>query len=86
MWQQFVQKKDNWIGGELEDEDDLMSTKIIDINLRANGTDSAFFEIIGEKFTCGFDVRFGGISGNQETKTEWLRFSGYGGHSFRIKK
>jgi len=94
IWQQFVDRKYNWISGVLEDSGDSMdrrmnlepmSTKITDIVLRANGKDSAYFEVIGEDFSCGFDVQHGGISGEQCLEEEWIGFSGYGEHSWRIK-
>lgn len=95
LWSQFVEKKDQWIGGVLQDFGDNMDrttgiagaegvvTKITDVILEPNGDKSAWFEITGEKFNCGFDVRHGGISGRQEKG--WLTISGYGGHKFRIK-
>lgn len=58
-------------------------TKITDITLSPNGKDSAFFEVKGKDFGCGFDVHHGGIIPGEEG---WLTFSGYGGHTFRIKQ
>ena len=93
LWGQFVDRKEEWIGGELEDFGDSMDrgmgyegTKAIikDIELRPNGEESAFFEILTDKGGFGFDVSVGGIGGDQ--KEPWLTFSGYGGHKFRIKK
>lgn len=93
MWSQFVEKKDEWIGGILSDFGDSfdrrmgispMETIIIDVVLEPNGDDSAFFMVKGENFECGFDVQHGGIGGNQEDG--WINFSGYGGHSWKIKK
>lgn len=91
LWGQLVENKDKYIGGTLEDFgdgfDSMMgmppgSTKITDITLKPNGDDSAFFEIVGEDFGCGFDVAHGGIGGGE---SGWLTFHGYGGHKFRIK-
>ena len=56
LWSQFIEKKETWIGGILEDFGDSMdieffgiyahgTTKITDIILRPNGTDSAWFAI-----------------------------------------
>lgn len=94
FWGQFINEKRKWIGGILEDFGDSMDktlgpsknfiTKITDITLLPNGKDSAFFQVIGEKFTCGFDVKNGGILGNQEEG--WLNFGSYGGHTWRIKQ
>ena len=85
MWGGFVEKKEEWIGGILEDHDmgEVHPTKIIDIELRPNGKDSAFFEVIGEDFGCGFSVEVGGLEGSEG---EWTKFCGYGGHQWRIKK
>ena len=84
MWGQFVENKQKWIGGTLEDHDMgiCVKTKITNITLTPNGDDSAFFSVDGEDFNCGFDVRYGGI---QVGEKGWLTFRGYGGHSWRIK-
>ncbi len=94
LWQQFIDNKGKWIGGSLEDEGDsfdrqflgaeMARTMIKDITLVSNGKESAYFSIEGNDFNCGFDVSCGGISGQQ--KKGWLTFSGYGGHTFRIKE
>ena len=93
LWGQFVEKKDEWIGGELIDGGDSfdillgfspMKTIITDIKLRPNGKDSAFFTVIGKDFECGFDVSVGGISSEQEDG--YLVFYGYMGHKWKIKK
>ena len=94
MWSQFVENKDKWIGGILDDSGDSidraiglsensLQTEITDIELIPNGKDSAFFQVVGKDFTCGFDVSTGGISGGEGK--DWLTFSGYGGHTWRIK-
>lgn len=84
MWNQFIEKKDNFIGGILEDTDMGIkgATTITDITLEPNGEDSAFFRIEGEDFGCGFDVGYGGIGRGDEG---WITFYGYGGHTFRIE-
>ena len=91
MWGQFVEKQDKWIGGILNDGGDLfdkklgfdpLTTKITSITLEPNGEDSAFFSVNGEKFSCGFDVRHGGISPGEEG---WITFSEYCDHTWRIK-
>lgn len=88
LWQQFVDRAPEWVGGTLEDYDSLgggtpMVTKITGIELRANGDDSAFFAVQGKDFECGFDVAYGGVTGGEEG---WITFSGYGGHKWRIKQ
>ncbi len=94
MWGQFVEKKEQWIGGILEDAGDSMDramglmgggalqTEITDIKLIPNGEDSAFFEVEGKDFSCGFDVSVGGVRAGEEG---WITFSGYIGHTWRIK-
>ena len=93
MWQQFLDQKDKWIGGMLQDFGDSMDRRmgyegekatISDITLEPNGEDSAFFGVHTDKGLFGFDVSVGGIGGDKEHP--WLTFSGYGGHKFRIKK
>lgn len=92
MWSQFIEKKNQFIGGILEDSGDsmdralgakTMQTEITDIVLRANGKESAWFEVSGKDFSCGFDVGHGGISPGENG---WITFSGYGGHSWRMKQ
>lgn len=94
LWGQFVDRKNEWIGGILEDFGDSMDRQmgidektvatITDITLKPNGEDSAFFGVHTDKGMFGFDVGVGGIGGDQEKP--WLTFSGYGGHKWRIKK
>lgn len=91
LWSQFVERKSEFIGKVLEDFGDnmdrgilnleKMTTKITDIILIPNGSDSAWFEIKGEDFSCGFDVSVGGIGSGEKG---YLTFCGYGGHKFRI--
>ena len=86
LWSQFVERKNEWVGGILEDRDMGMVavTEITDIELRPNGEDDAFFEVCGKNFGCGFSTSVGGIGpGSGEA---WLNFYGYGGHHWRIKK
>ena len=85
LWSQFVEKQNIFIGGVLEDWDEGVHaiTEITGITLEANGKDSAYFQIQGKDFTCGFDVRYGGVTGGE---TGWVTFSGYGGHEFRIRE
>ena len=86
LWNQFVSRKNEWIGGILEDfggSFGKIQTKITDIQLNSNGKDSAFFEVKGKGFDCGFDVHVGGIIAGEEG---WLTLSGYGGHKWRIKQ
>jgi hypothetical protein len=92
LWGQFVEKQQEFIGGTLEDTGDNMdrsmgfnpmTTTITGIELKPNGDDSAFFSVRGKDFDCGFDVQYGGIVGGEKG---WLTFSGYGGHTWRIKK
>jgi len=85
MWGKFVQKKEKFIGGILEDHDMGMCarTKITDITLEPNGKDSAMFSVDGKDFSCRGDVSYLGITGGEPG---WLTFCGYGGHIWRIKE
>ena len=95
LWTKFVRRSDEWKGGVLEDlDDDPMvhragtdhpSTIIERIELRPNGDDSAFFEIVGKDFGCGGDVQFVGVDPRRTNET-WICFVGYGGQAFRIRK
>jgi len=91
LWGQFVEGKERFIGGILEDLDDHMvrhagsdgaKTEITDICLEPNGPTSAYFYVKGKSFTCGFDVKYGGIVAGEDG---WLTFNGYLGHTWRIK-
>lgn len=94
LWSQFVERKHEWIGGLLQDQGDRMdmalglvdggwaSTEITDITLTPNGPEHAFFSVHGKDFTCGFSTSVGGVIGGEKG---WLTFSGYGGHTWRIK-
>lgn len=86
LWSQFVEQKSDWVGGVLEDLDMGLSLKttICDIKLEPNGKDSAFFSVVGDDFTCGFDVRHGGLKGT--SGGGGIDFFGYGGHHWRVKK
>lgn len=88
LWGQFIDRKDEFIGGTLEDLEICFGhkcepTKITDVTLEPNGKESAFFAVVGEDYTCGFDVKYGGITGGKEG---WLTLSGYGGHTWRFKE
>ena len=95
LWSQFVEGKEEWIGGVLEDFSDSMDRSIFgekethfigeitDIRLEPNGDDSAYFAVDSKEFTCGFGVKYGGVTGGDKG---WITFSGYGGHTWRIKK
>lgn len=84
LWSQFVERKSEFIGKVLEDHDlgMVMSTTITDVELVLNGDESAFFRVVGEHFSCGFDVNHGGLVGGDKG---WITFSGYGGHTWRIQ-
>ncbi len=88
MWSQFVHRKSEWIGGVLEDFGDYSAvpkyrTEITDIKLEPNGKEHAWFEVTGKDFACGFCTTVGGVIGGEDG---WLTFSGYQGHTWRIKE
>ena len=95
LWSQFVERKEEWIGGVLQDKGDSMDvaigltdggwheTEITDIDLRPNGKTSAYFSVTGKNFSCGGSTEVLGIIGGEEG---WITLSGYGGHTWRIKQ
>ena len=83
LWSQFIEGKKQFIGKTLVDKEiSEYSTEVVDITLEPNGETSAFFSIVGKDFSCGFDVRFGGINSNGDGL---ISFSGYGSQEFYIK-
>ena len=89
LWSQFVEGKSEWINGTLEEFSDGFTegaiTTITDITLAKHGdSNNVWFTIHGKDFDEGFDVQYGGISGDQ---TEgWLNFHVPYCSDFRIKK
>ncbi len=90
MWSQFVERKEEWIGGILEETQDSFpqvgeggKTIITDITLEPNGEDSAIFSVNGKDFGCSGDTGHLGVIGGEEG---WITLSGYGGHTWRIKQ
>jgi hypothetical protein len=91
MWQQFVHRKDEWIGGILQDLDDdpllggatCPPTEITDVVLRENGSDSAWFEFSGKDYACGFDISVGGIGAPIGDE---LTLYGYGSMRFSVMR
>lgn len=59
------------------------STEITDITLTENGKEHAMFMVHGKDFDCGFCTTTGGVTAGE---VGWLTFSGYGGHTWRIKE
>lgn len=80
FWGMLVKKKNEFIGGILEDNG--ARTTITDITLKPNGEDSAYFTVEGQGFSCGFDTGYGGTG---KGESGWLTFYGYGGHKWRMK-
>ena len=90
LWSQFVDRKNEWIGGLLreDDSDGFAETEITDISLEPNGDESASFYIHGKDFSCGFGVRYGGVDGSRNWGDGWIVFSTVGMFSitFGIKQ
>ncbi|PNX46287.1 MAG: hypothetical protein BV459_06690 [Thermoplasmata archaeon M11B2D] len=91
IWEQIVNKKDEWIGGLLEtinmpkgSETPANTVTVIrDIELKEFG-DQLFFKVLGEQFACGLQPgRGGGVIAGEDG---WLTFCGVRGHRWRIKK
>ena len=95
IYEQIVERKQEWIGGELQEMTDSYprviegcspKTKITNITLIDNGGNYPFFMIHGESYDCVFSIDVGGVTGKSGMEEGWLYFSGYGGHEFRIKQ
>jgi hypothetical protein len=85
FWQQFIDRKDEWIGGQLiDDAAPEEPTLITDVTLGPNGNDSAIFHFEGKDFNCGFDVHHGGIRGDSLVENG-LHFYMYGGGFIAIR-
>jgi len=82
LWSQFVEKKDEWIGGELFEYN--YSTIIKDISLTKE-SNAIVFRVTGEAFSCAFNVKYGGVVPNDPGVTDSISFSAYS-LSFSIKK
>lgn len=95
--QDVLDRKAEFIGGVLVDygmggsmdrvippPQDGFRTTIQDIRMRPNG-ESRFFEVVGEKFTCGADVGHLSIVKSHFVPGDWfVSFRGFGGHPFVI--
>ena len=80
LWSQFVEKKDEWIGGILRE--DNHSTVIRDISLTKE-SNAIVFRVTGGTFSCAFNIAYGGAvpSNNNDS----ISFSAYS-LSFSISK
>ena len=90
LWSQFVERKEEWIGGVLEDlhggmmgKGDPIETEITDITLMPNGKEHAYFTIEGKDFECGGSTECLGITAGEKG---WLTLCGYAGHTWRFKQ
>jgi len=88
---EIAENQEKYIGWIMEDSGDSMdrrmgakpmATKVkgIEFELNENKT-GASFSVIGEEFTCSFNVEYGYLSHKDD---EELIFRGYGGHEWRI--
>ena len=86
LYQQFIDRKGEWIGGELICSDSSCGdahTAITDISLEEIG-DSAVFQIHGKDFDCSYNVKYGGVSGSD--RQGYLMFHTFFGMNLYIKK
>lgn len=93
LWGQFVDQRESFIGGTLQELEEgqplnivhepIPTTRITDIRLVPNGTDSALFCVDGETWGCEGDVGYLGITAGEKG---WITLSGFGGHLWRFKK
>lgn len=81
LWPQFIDNKNEWVGGILEElqdsfpqigNDESSTTEIVDIKFSANGKDSAYFEVIGKDYSCGGDVQYLGVVGGEAEREHKL--------------
>jgi hypothetical protein len=67
MWGQFVDRKEEWIGGTMREWDNHCGEstveKITDVRMEPNGNESALFVVAGETFNWCADVGCIGIGG-----------------------
>jgi len=88
MWGQFVDKKAEWIGGKLQEIDNIFGeadvTEITDVTLEPNGEESAILTFHGKDYGCGYDVKYSGIGG--EHTAGWLTVSSTWGDRYRVKR
>jgi hypothetical protein len=85
IWEQIVDNKSKYIGKKLVDTDMgiYSETEITDIKFEDN-PDNCYFTIVGKEFSCGFDIKYGGISeGNNDAM---ISFSSVFNMNFYIKK
>ena len=88
LWPQFVHRKEEWIGGLLQDLDETgpgpcAPTKIKDITFLPNGSESAMFGVVGEDYECCTDVHH--LAVDPRGEPGWITFFSRFG-SWRIKK
>lgn len=81
LWDQFIDRKDEWIGGKLTEDGE--STPIKDIQMNQVG-DGYVFSIVGEDWTDEFNVDYGGVSACGIPNS--IGFYCMGGLSFTITK
>ena len=87
LWQQFLDQREEWIGGKLVDTElSPMKTVITDVIFEENGGDSAKFGFKGEDFECWFDVKIGGVGGGPCPDKNGICFSNQYGGSFYVVK
>ncbi len=87
LWSQFVEQKERWIGGTVEEPSDGIapggSTEITDISLEEQENGGVFFTVHGKDFNESFDIQYGGVGGPFEKG--WVGFRGVCG-GFRIRE
>lgn len=90
MWGQFVEHKDDWIGGQMFDMDSLMGpsdvTEITNVELIPNGKESAMICFRGKDFDLTSDVEFCVVHSPDPTQPEYLVIATRFGSTFYIKQ
>lgn len=89
LWSQFVEKKNEWIGGTLEEFGDQFcdgaTSEIIDITLDKEESGDVSLTFHCKDFDESFNVQYGGIE-PVLPPSEWLNFFVTMCPGFRIKK
>lgn len=85
IWEQMVEKQDQWIGGILHEVGEDGDTKITGMRLRyEEKTDQTFFAIDGEEWGMESDTKYLGVDGSI-CGDGWMGLSTSFGMSWRIK-
>lgn len=90
MWSQFVERKNEWVGGKMFEVDSVMGatpmTEIVNIELVPNGPESAMICIRGIDYDCCADVQYCGIGGTDQLQPGFLAIFTQFGSTYYIQQ